>query len=29
MFARNSVLSDLCHGRPTLFSTPAVVAPKG
>ena len=29
MFNRQSILADLCAGRPTLFSAPALVAPKG
>ncbi|WP_256371247.1 hypothetical protein [Methylorubrum sp. Q1] len=29
MFNRHSILADLCAGRPTLFSAPALVAPKG
>lgn len=29
MFNRQSTLADLCAGRPTLFSAPRLVAPKG
>ena len=29
MFNRHSILADMCAGRPTLFSSPALVAPTG
>lgn len=29
MFNRQSILADLCAGRPTLFSARTLVAPKG
>jgi hypothetical protein len=29
MFNRHTTLADMCAGRQTLFSAPALVAPKG
>lgn len=29
MLNRHSILADMCAGRPTLFSSPALVDPKG